>query len=148
MEIYTIGFTKKSAQKFFCLLQNNSIDIVFDIRLNNTSQLAGFTKYPDIEFFLKRICNIKYCHDIKLAPTDQILHDYKKNKITWDDYVDLFDQLMERRKIDEYLVCNYSVLFKNNKVCLLCSEDKPEKCHRSLIAARLSKIFDIEIVNL
>jgi uncharacterized protein (DUF488 family) len=148
MDIYTIGFTKKSAEKFFSLLKNNKIDALFDIRLNNTSQLAGFTKYPDIEFFLKHICNIKYIHDIKLAPTDKILHDYKKNVITWDDYVNLFDQLMERRCINEYLVSKYADLFKNNRVCLLCSESTPERCHRSLVAARVSNAFDSKIVNL
>ncbi|MEG0566355.1 MAG: DUF488 family protein, partial [Hungatella sp.] len=67
-KIYTIGFTKKSAEKFFDLLIRNNISIVLDIRLNNTSQLAGFSKFPDIKFFLEKIGGIDYLSDIRFAP--------------------------------------------------------------------------------
>lgn len=78
--IYTIGFTKKSAEKFFGLLQKNGINILLDVRLNNTSQLAGFSKYPDIKYFLNQICNIQYISDTKFAPEEWILKDYKSKK--------------------------------------------------------------------
>ncbi len=52
MNIYTIGFTKKSAKEFFEILKKNEIEQVIDIRLNNTSQLSGFAKKNDLKYFL------------------------------------------------------------------------------------------------
>ena len=98
-KIFTIGFTKKTAQYFFELLIKNNVSTVLDIRRNNTSQLSGFSKYPDIEFFLKELCSINYMSDIKFAPTEQILKDYKSKKITWDEYIIQFNKLMKASKI-------------------------------------------------
>ena len=78
MKLYTIGFTKKTAEEFFTLLKSNNVKTLVDIRLSNTSQLSGFSKYPDIKFFLKRLCDIDYIHDRNLAPTQEVLSDYKK----------------------------------------------------------------------
>lgn len=72
MKIYTIGFTKKSAKEFFEILKTNNIEQIIDVRLNNTSQLAGFTKKDNLEYFLKELCSIDYCHFIFLAPTKEI----------------------------------------------------------------------------
>jgi len=58
MKIFTIGFTKKSAEEFFTLLKDAGVRRVIDIRLNNTSQLAGFAKARDLEYFLKAILGI------------------------------------------------------------------------------------------
>lgn len=145
--IYTIGFTKKSAETFFGLLQKNSIDILLDVRLNNTSQLAGFSKYPDIKYFLNQICNIQYISDTKFAPEEWILKDYKSRKISWDQYVVHFDELMERRNINNYIVSNYDK-FNDKNICLLCSEEQPIHCHRLLIAQRFKIIYSTNIINL
>ena len=48
MEIYSIGFTKKSAGEFFGALKTAGIERLLDVRLNNTSQLAGFAIRPQI----------------------------------------------------------------------------------------------------
>ena len=146
-KLFTIGFTKKSAQKFFELLENNNMNAIIDIRLNNTSQLAGFAKYPDIVFFLKRLSNIDYLHDFKFSPTEEILKNYKKKVYTWNDYVEYFDDLMIEREIDKHIIDNYSDCLKKN-YCLLCSEDTPENCHRNLVSAKFNKIFDIELKHL
>ncbi|MDY4884017.1 MAG: DUF488 domain-containing protein [Anaerovibrio sp.] len=146
-KIFTIGFTKKTAEKFFLLLERNNVDVVIDVRLNNTSQLAGFSKYPDIEFFLKRLVGTDYIHDEKLSPTSQILSDYKKRMISWDEYVKQFNELMHRRDIKSYIYDKYMFL-KDDRVCLLCSEEKPQCCHRSLVAEIFQKVFDGEIIHL
>jgi uncharacterized protein (DUF488 family) len=144
--LYTIGFTQKSAKIFFGLLNSNPIDIVLDIRLNNTSQLAAFSKYPDIEFFLKEICDITYKHDVLFAPTDDILVAFKKKQITWDEYVAAFEKIKKDRKLKEHIVKNY--MFENN-ICLLCSEQTPNQCHRSLVANMFTDLnSDIDVVNL
>lgn len=145
--IYTIGFTKKSAEDFFGLLQKNHIEVLIDIRLNNTSQLAGFSKYPDIKFFLDKICEIEYISDTKFAPEECILKAYKAKKITWEQYVKSFNEIMERRNIEEYIKQRYSEL-GNKAICLLCSEEKATNCHRSLIAQRFQKVYAVSIVNL
>ena len=145
--IYTIGFTKKSAETFFELLINNRIEVLLDVRLNNTSQLAGFSKYPDIEYFLKNICNIKYISDTTFAPEEWILKDYKNKKMSWEEYVENFGELMEKRNIQEHILENYKEL-ANKRICLLCSEEKSDFCHRSLVAEYFKSVFGLQIINL
>ncbi len=135
MEIYTIGFTKKSAEQFFGALRKAGIKRLIDIRLNNSSQLAGFTKQDDLAFFLKEICGAEYVHNLVLAPTKEILDGYKKGKITWKEYEGRFNSLLTERKVEEKIDRE---LFGVPTV-LLCSEPRPEKCHRRLVAEYLSK---------
>ncbi len=145
-EIYTIGYTKKSAETFFELLKKYNIDIVIDIRLNNTSQLAGFTKYPDIIYLLHEIDDISYTHDKMFAPDKNTLLKYKKKEIDWIQYVGEFSNTMNERNIKEYIKQNYKL---NKKLCLLCSEATAMNCHRSLVADEFKKVFKrIEIVHL
>lgn len=149
MNIYTIGFTQKSAEEFFELLQQNNIKSILDIRLNNSSQLAGFTKGKDLKFFLKRILDIEYFHDTLLSPTKQILDDYKKSRITWPDYEEQFLRLLSDRNIRESLKDKYNNSFDN--ICLLCSEATAEKCHRRLVAEYLVNMYpeyDIKIIHI
>ena len=149
MNIYTIGFTQKSAEEFFELLQQNNIKSILDIRLNNSSQLAGFTKGRDLKFFLKRILDIEYFHDTLLSPTKQILDDYKKSRITWSDYEEQFLRLLSERNIRESLRDKYNNRFDN--ICLLCSEATAEKCHRRLVAEYLVNMYpeyDIKIIHI
>lgn len=145
--IYTIGFTKKSAETFFGLLQENHVEILLDVRLNNTSQLAGFSKYPDIKYFLDKICGIEYISDTKLAPEEWILKDYKAKKITWEQYVIHFNALMENRNITEHINAKYGTLV-DKRICFLCSEEKSTHCHRRLIAQRFKEIYGAKIIDL
>lgn len=144
MRLYTIGFTKKSAREFFELLNKHNIETVIDVRLNNSSQLAGFAKKNDLEYLLKTICNIKYKHYDTFAPTKEILDDYKKKIITWSDYELQFNNLLFKRNIANTI--NESEL---NNACLLCSESSANKCHRRLVAEFLkSKIEELEVIHL
>jgi len=147
MNIYTIGFTKSSAEHFFSRLINSNIEIVLDVRINNTSQLAGFSKYPDIEYFLKSIADIQYLSDIHFAPSATILKDYKNKDISWEEYEKRFAVLMNQRNIERYINENYGMVLKKN-ICLLCSEDKANKCHRRLIAEYFKKVFGNNIIHL
>ena len=131
MVLYTIGFTQKSAQQFFELIKSNNIDILVDIRLNNKSQLAGFTKGDDLRYFLKEICNCEYQHCIEYAPTKDILDGYKKKTISWDEYVRQYIPLMQKRNVVQKFAERFS---KYRAVCLLCSEPTPEDCHRRLLS--------------
>ena len=144
MKLFTIGFTKKSAENFFTKLCDAGVKRVIDIRLNNVSQLAGFTKKDDLSYFLKTICAIEYAHVPDLAPTQDILDEYKKNKGDWAIYEKKFIELMIKREIKNKLSRE---LFDN--ACLLCSEDKPHHCHRRLVAEHLKSIWgDIEIKHI
>lgn len=131
MTLYTIGFTQKTAEQFFQLIKKHGIELLIDIRLNNKSQLAGFTKGEDLRFFLKEICNCQYEYCAEFAPTKDILDRYKKGKINWDEYVSEYIPLMKSRKAPEKFIKRYS---GTTKVCLLCSEPTPEQCHRRLFA--------------
>lgn len=144
--VYTIGFTQKKAVNFFETIQKNNVELVIDIRLNNTSQLAGFAKYPDIEFFLNKINGVRYIHDKKFAPDEATLKRYKKGLIKWDEYIVEFEQTMYQREILEHIKAQY---YMENSICLLCSEASHDKCHRSLVAEKFKKVFnDIVIINL
>lgn len=127
--IYTIGSGGKSAEKFFTLLQENGVKTLVDIRLNNTSQLAGFTKKDSLEYFLDKICQIKYIHKIDLAPTDSILKNYQKKLINWSQYETAYNDLLQKRLQTLHLDST-----DWDKSCLLCSEKTPEFCHRRLAA--------------
>jgi len=144
IQLYTIGFTKKTAQTFFNLLQTAGVQRVIDIRLNNNSQLAGFAKKEDLKYFLQIICGIEYQHLPELAPTKAILDDYKKKLITWAVYEQQFLALMQERKMAEQLS---PTLFHHS--CLLCSEDMPKHCHRRLVAEYLDEKWEnVEITHL
>lgn len=145
MNVFTIGFTKTSAESFFTRLQNAGVKRVVDVRLNNVSQLAGFAKKSDLSFFLKTICGAEYIHEPLLAPTQGLLDDYKKKKGSWQDYEQSFLQLMEQRRIEEKIDRR---LF-DVPTALLCSENVAEQCHRRLVIEFLSnKWGDIKAVHL
>jgi uncharacterized protein (DUF488 family) len=135
MEVYSIGFTKKSASEFFGLLKNANIKRLLDVRLNNVSQLAAFTKREDLAFFLKQICNAEYLHEPQLAPTQEMLDSYKKNKGSWIDYEREFLSLIAQRRIESTIERS---LFDIPTV-LLCSEPTAEHCHRRLVLEHLSE---------
>ncbi len=144
MRVSTIGFTRKSAQKFFDLLRSSGTKRVVDVRLNNVSQLAGFAKRDDLRFFLKKICNIDYIHLSELAPTQEMLAGYRKNHKDWSRYEAEFLELMESRRIEETIPKETIA-----DGCLLCSEEKPHHCHRRLVAEYLKDRWgDIEIQHL
>lgn len=134
IKIFTIGFTKKKAEKFFTKLYNAGVKRVIDIRLNNVSQLAGFAKKDDLRYFLKTICDIDYIHMPELAPTKDILDEYKNNGGDWSVYEKNFIDLIEKRKIEKKITNDIL-----DNACLLCSEEKPDHCHRRLVAEYLSK---------
>lgn len=133
MEVFTIGFTKKTAAEFFGILRRAGIRRLIDVRLNNVSQLAGFTKKEDLQFFLREICDAEYVHEPMLAPTQAMLDGYKKAKGSWKEYEGKFLALMMERKIEDNLD---PALFSEPAV-LLCSEPTPENCHRRLIVEYL-----------
>lgn len=136
MKLFTIGFTKSTAERFFSRLSTAKVRSLVDVRLNNVSQLAGFAKKEDLKYFTKSICGIGYSHMPELAPTQDILDEYKKSKGAWAVYAEKFLDLMARRKIENI---DQS---KMDGGCLLCSEDKPHHCHRRLVAEYLKSKWD------
>jgi len=144
MKVFTIGFTKKSAREFFDKLRRPGLARLLDVRLNNVSQLAGFTKRDDLLFFCRAILSIEYLHLPELAPTQLMLDEYKKNAGDWFDYEAKFLALMSERKVEDNIVRELI-----DGGCLLCSEPTPENCHRRLVAEYLrSKWGDLEIEHI
>lgn len=132
IQLFTIGFTQKTAQQFFDTLVQAGVTRVIDTRLNNVSQLAGFAKRNDLEYFLQKIGGIEYVHRLELAPTKDILDAYKKQKGDWLTYERSFLQLMRDRQIETTLSPDLV-----QGACFLCSEAKPHHCHRRLVAEYL-----------
>jgi uncharacterized protein (DUF488 family) len=145
MEIYSIGFTQRSAEDFFGTLKSAGIRRLLDIRLNNTSQLAAFAKRDDLAYFLKAICHAEYHHEPLLAPTQEILDAYKKRKGDWAAYEREFLTLISDRKIEEKID---PAQFAQPTV-LLCSELTAEHCHRRLVLEYLAEKWgDVTIHHL
>ena len=146
MRLYTIGFTKKGAQDFFDLLRKNEIQRVVDIRINPKGQLAGFAKQNDLPYFLNMLVDgCQYQHDPSLAPTKEILKDYREDD-DWENYTRRFEELMDERNIPGDLS---EKDFNTVVTCLLCSEDVPDRCHRRLVAERLATNWPgVEIIHL
>ena len=144
IKLYTIGFTEKTAEKFFDLLNKSSVNKIIDTRINNISQLSGFAKGTDLKFFAKKIGGISYEHNIDFAPTKELLSRFRKEEIDWTAYETEYLNLLDMRKIAQKI--DFEKLHEN---CLLCSEHTPEKCHRRLLAEYLKKVrSDIDIVHL
>ena len=135
MDIYSIGFTHKSASEFFEMLKANGIERLLDVRLSNTSQLAGFTKQADLAYFLKEICGAEYEHEPLLAPSEELFRAYRKEGGSWEALADGYLKLLKARKIESVLS---KASFKK-KTVLLCSEATPNQCHRRLALEYLQK---------
>ena len=143
--LYTIGFTKKSAEYFFTLLRNNKVKSLVDVRINNSSQLAGFAKGKDLEFFVKEICGISYRYIIDFAPTKELLDQWHKDAITWQGYERIYTKMLDGRGIaDRYDAMQF------DGACFLCSEETPEQCHRRLLVEYLKNhsVEEVKIVHL
>jgi uncharacterized protein (DUF488 family) len=143
MKLYTIGFTQKSAERFFTLLRGRDILRLIDIRLNNSSQLAGFAKMDDLRFFLRELCGIGYLHLPELAPSKEILEAFRENG-DWNAYERGFLRILNERRIGEIMTRETF-----DRACLLCSEAEPDRCHRRLVAEYLASIWgDMDICHL
>jgi uncharacterized protein (DUF488 family) len=143
VKLFTIGFTKSSAEHFFSRLAAARAKKLIDVRLNNVSQLSGFAKKDDLRYFMKVVCDIGYEHRVELAPTQRLLDDYRKSNGSWAIYADKFLQLMGQRQIETIDRADL------DGGCLLCSEDKPDRCHRRLVAEYLKEKWGgVEIIHL
>ncbi|THC41149.1 DUF488 family protein [Massilia sp. Mn16-1_5] len=131
--VSTIGFTNKSAETFFKLLRTANVRTLLDVRLNNTSQLAGFAKKADLKFFLSELLGAQYIELPDLAPEGEMLKRYRSKEMPWDTYARAYIDLLERRRVEDHLDIS---LFVGG--CLLCSEDKPHHCHRRLATEYLN----------
>jgi uncharacterized protein (DUF488 family) len=150
MIVHTIGFTKKSASRFFSLLNpfSTGIERVIDIRLHNKSNISGFAKQDHLSFFLRQICDVDYVHLPILAPSQDLYNDFIKKKknerIDWATYERRFNSLLVARQVERTI--DQQIV---DRSCLLCSEASPDKCHRRLVVEYLQDCWDdFEIVHL
>lgn len=143
MNLYTIGFTKHTSEEFFEKLKSTGVKRVIDIRINKTSQLAGFAKGSDLPYLLKVTGGIGYLSHSELAPTKELLKSYRSKDITWTEFEGKYKKQINDTKA--ILGLNKSDF---EEACLLCSEETAEKCHRRLLAEELAKIWDLEIIHL
>jgi uncharacterized protein (DUF488 family) len=144
MKLYTIGFAKKSAEHFFTALKRAGVRRILDVRISNTSQLSGFTKKEDLKYFARAICGADYAHLPELAPSEELFHARKKENMNWKSYAKRYLDLLKLRNVAETLPHE---LFDG--ACLLCTEEDPRDCHRSLLAEYLEGEWGgIEIIHL
>jgi uncharacterized protein (DUF488 family) len=143
MKLYTIGFTKSSAEHFFGRLRAARVRRLIDVRLNNASQLAGFAKRDDLAWFSRELCGVDTAHAPELAPTAELLGAYRRGELDWDGYAAGFATLIAGRRIEALDPAGF------DGACLLCSEASPHHCHRRLVAEHLAAAWPgVEIVHL
>lgn len=143
MKLYTIGFTQKSAERFFGLLRASGAKRVIDVRLHNTSQISGFAKQDDLRWFLRELCGMDYVHRTDLAPSEDLLAAWRAGEIDWPTYERRFKALLRERRIETAVPRSLVA-----DACLLCSEPTPENCHRRLLAEHLRDTWgDVEILH-
>lgn len=139
--LYTIGFTRKSAEQFFELLKNNQVTRLVDVRISNTSQLAGFAKGKDLAYFTHQICGINYDHIVDFAPTKDLLDQWHNKAVTWQEYETIYRTLLNKR-----CIANHYSLDEFDGACFLCSEETPEQCHRRLLVEYISEHCPGEVI--
>ena len=145
MKLYTIGFAGKSAEQFFELLISHGVTTLIDARLNNKSQLAGFTKVKDFPYLLKQVAGVEYHYASPLAPTKELLDGYKEGNVQWSEYETIYNTLLNDRSLDT--LSPHTI----ENGCILCSEPTADQCHRRLAAEFLQAKypeFAIEIIHL
>lgn len=147
IELYTIGFTQKTAERFFTLLKDNGVTMLVDIRLKPDSQLSGWAKRQDLPWFMQELVGGSYLYLPILAPTSEIMdiaRDPKKHDRA--EFERQYDLLLDERDVPNALD---SSLFERNRCCLLCSENEPEGCHRLFAANRIAASWpDVRISHL
>lgn len=140
INLFTIGFTRKKAEQFFGLLSASGVRTIVDTRLHNESQLAGFAKKDDLTFFARRLIDADYVHWEESAPTEELLGAYRRKTISWEKYETNYRELLSARQIE-----SSPIVQQLNYSCLLCSEDKPHRCHRRLLAEYLREKLPTEV---
>ncbi|MDR0883471.1 MAG: DUF488 domain-containing protein [Oscillospiraceae bacterium] len=144
MQIFTIGFTGHSAREFFSRIRDNQIATLIDVRLYNSTQLAGFSKGRDLEFFLRELCDCDYIHALPFAPSKSLFTGYKNGQIDWAAYQVIYDN-----QINTLDSLAFFRQFAGQRICLLCAEHTPEKCHRRLLAEKIAETFaDVSVEHL
>jgi uncharacterized protein (DUF488 family) len=137
VQVFTIGYTKKSARDFFELIKANQIDVLMDVRLYNNTQLAGFSKSRDLEYFLAALCGCDYIWAKQFAPGLALFNDYKNGQIDWVGYETVY-----RDFLNAHSGFDFFRLYQEKRICLLCAEETPECCHRRLLAEKIVEEYD------
>lgn len=141
MKLFTVGYSKKSAEEFFDLLRDNGVKRVVDIRRHNTNQLAGFTKQDDLAWFLDVIAGIDYGHVLELAPSEELMHAYRKEGLPFDEFAEKLRKQFDHREMPTKATFD--------RAALLCSEADPSACHRLVAAEYLAEKWSgVEVIHL
>ncbi len=147
IRLFTIGFTGKTAERFFGLLRGAGVERVIDVRTSNTSQLAGFTKRADLPYFLRELAGIGYTHLAEAAPTLAMMRAFRRGESDWRTYAKQYLELIEARRLAETLEPRTF-----DRACLLCSEPEASECHRRVLAEYLRDAWagraGVDIVDL
>ena len=144
MEVYTAGFTKWLAKDFFSQLKDLKIHKLIDIRLRPNSQLSGFTREVNFSFFLENLSNVKYEHQLSLAPTKELLNKRRNEGLSWQDFEFEYLNLLTKGVL-EYCLNEIS----NQNILFLCSETEPQFCHRRILTDKLCRLnSDLEVIHL
>ena len=159
MEFFTIGVYNSTEKDYFNKLLENNIDIFCDIRQRRGVRGAKYSfvnsnrlqqKLADLE--------IKYGYIPDLAPTTEIRELQKE--------IDLQkgELKSERQELGKVFVIEYkNRILKNfnfdnflesldqigaSRVALFCVEEHHEACHRSIVAQKISTLYNKEITHL
>ena len=137
MEIYTIGHSTHTENEFVILLKKYEIEILVDVRSFPTSKYVPQFNKENMKIWLPRE-GIKYLHMAELGGRRS------KNKDIDESLVDGWKNVAFRNYAEYSLTKGYEegidrlfVLSEKNRVCIMCAEAVPWRCHRSIISNTL-----------
>ena len=147
IELFTIGYTKKTAERFFTLLRDHKVSLLVDIRLRPDSQLSGWAKREDLPYFMDKLAGGGYLYLPILTPTAEIMalarDKHSPDRVA---FQHAYEKLLDDRDIPNALD---RALFERERCCLLCSEDEPDTCHRAFAAQRMADVWgDVTVTHL
>lgn len=147
INLFNIGFTQKTAEEFFGILNDNKIDCLVDIRLNPNGQLSRFAFEKDLPYFLNKLVDgCKYVHRVDLAPKNELLKEVRTKGAAMSKDYKLFEKAFKQQLESVSKIENFVEQFKKyQNVVLLCSEPTTEKCHRRLVSETLLNKFSKDI---
>ena len=159
MEFFTIGVFNSTEKSFFDTLINHKIDIFCDIRQRRGVRGTKYAYVNSRRLQQKlRELNIGYLYIQDLAPTTEIRDLQKKAdkekgqlKTERQQLGDTFTFEYKNRIIEHFNFKNFLETLTKigaKKIILFCVEEHAEACHRSIVAKKITKDLDLEVINL
>ena len=142
-QVFTVGYEAATPEAFDSELLAHGVELVVDVRAVAASRRAGFSKRSLSEHLSE--AGIDYVHLRGLG-------DPKAGRVAaragyWQEFRRIFAAQMSSAEAKSDLA-KLVALVRSQRVALLCYEADPATCHRSIVAAEVARIANVEVAHL